>query len=144
MDHNLYAVLGVKQSATNDEIRRAYRKLAKDLHPDQNQGDAKAEEKFKRVSAAFAILGNPDKRKRYDAGEIDAMGNERVNPFYRGDYATGDGGYRSDGGFQPGGDYSDIFGDLFGRRAQAAAPVVRSRCAAWTTATISKSAFWRL
>ncbi len=116
MDQDLYAVLGVKQSATNDEIRRAYRKLAKDLHPDQNKGDAKAEEKFKRVSAAFAILGNPDKRKRYDAGEIDAMGNERVNPFYRGDYPTGDGGYRSDGGFQPGGDYSDIFGDLFGRR----------------------------
>jgi DnaJ-class molecular chaperone len=118
MDQDLYAVLGVKRSATNDEIRRAYRKLAKDLHPDQNKGDAKAEEKFKRVSAAFAILGSPEKRKRYDAGEIDAMGNERVNPFYR-DYPAGDGGFRSghDGGFQPGaGDYSDIFGDLFGRR----------------------------
>jgi DnaJ-class molecular chaperone len=117
MDQDLYAVLGVKRSATNDEIRRAYRKLAKDLHPDQNKGDAKAEEKFKRVSAAFAILGSPEKRKRYDAGEIDAMGNERVNPFYR-DYPAGDGNFRGDGGFHPGaGDFSDnIFGDLFGRR----------------------------
>ncbi len=122
MDQDLYAVLGVKRSATNDEIRRAYRKLAKDVHPDQNKGDAKAEEKFKRISAAFAILGNPDKRKRYDAGEIDAMGNERVNPFYR-DYPAGDGGFRSDGGFQHGtGDYSDIFGDLFGRRAAGGGP----------------------
>jgi DnaJ-class molecular chaperone len=117
MDQDLYAVLGVKRTATNDEIRRAYRKLAKDLHPDQNQGDQKSEEKFKRVSAAFAILGNPEKRRRYDAGEIDAMGNERVNPFYR-DYPAGDAGFHErDGGFHPGsGDFSDIFGDLFGRR----------------------------
>lgn len=123
MDQDLYAVLGVKRTATNDEIRRAYRKLAKDLHPDKNKGDAKAEEKFKRVSAAFAVLGNPDKRKRYDAGEIDSMGNERANPFYR-DYASG--GFGSDrdafGGFNAGaGDFSDIFGDLFGRRGAGGA-----------------------
>ena len=83
MNKDLYALLGVKRTATNDEIRRAYRKLAKDLHPDQNKNDKKSEEQFKKVSAAFAVLGNPDKRKRYDAGEIDAMGNERANPFYR-------------------------------------------------------------
>src|SRR3974377_683876 len=88
MNQDLYAILGVKHTASNDEIRSAYRKLAKDLHPDQNRGDPKAEEKFKRVSAAFAVLGNPEKRKRYDAGEIDSMGNERANPFYR-DYAAG-------------------------------------------------------
>jgi DnaJ-class molecular chaperone len=130
MDQDLYAILGVKRGASNDDIRRAYRKLAKDLHPDQNKGDPKAEEQFKRVSAAFAILGNPDKRKRYDAGEIDAMGNERVNPFY-GDYAGADGGYRQErwgtggGGGFAGGDFSDIFGDLFGRQGAGGAFTMR-------------------
>ncbi len=129
MDQDLYAILGVKRTATNDEIRRAYRKLAKDLHPDQNKGDPKSEEQFKRVSAAFAVLGNPEKRKRYDAGEVDSMGNERANPYYR-DYAgagasrgEGEGGF---GGFNPGaGDFSDIFGDLFGRRGPNGAFTMR-------------------
>jgi DnaJ-class molecular chaperone len=129
MDKDLYAILGVKRTATNDEIRRAYRKLAKDLHPDQNKGDLKSEEQFKRVSAAFAVLGNPEKRKRYDAGEVDAMGNERTNPFYR-DYAGAARGFRgeADGGadFNPGsGDFSDIFGDLFGRRGPSGAFTMR-------------------
>jgi DnaJ-class molecular chaperone len=129
MNQDLYAVLGVKRTATNDEIRRAYRKLAKDLHPDQNKGDQRAEEQFKRVSAAFAVLGNPEKRKRYDAGEIDAMGNERANPFYR-DYGAGDAGPHRGagdfGGFNPGaGDYSDLFGDLFGRRGPSGAFTMR-------------------
>ncbi len=90
MDQDLYAILGVSRTASNDEVRRAYRKLAKDLHPDQHKGDPKTEDAFKRVSAAFAIVGNPEKRKRYDAGEIDAMGNERANPFY-GDYTSAGG-----------------------------------------------------
>jgi len=134
MDQDLYAVLGLKRTATNDDIRRAYRKLAKELHPDQNKGDPKSEEKFKRVSAAFAVLGSPEKRKRYDAGEIDAMGNERANPFYR-DYAAGGapgGGFGRDydGGFGGshgggGGDFSDIFGDLFGRRGPSGAFTMR-------------------
>jgi DnaJ-class molecular chaperone len=121
MNQDLYAILGVKRTATNDEIRRAYRKLAKDLHPDQNKGDVRAEEQFKRVSAAFAVLGNPEKRKRYDAGEIDAMGNERANPFYSGDGRTD--GF---GGFHPeNGDFSDLFGDLFGRRGASGAFTMR-------------------
>ncbi|MGA7328841.1 MAG: J domain-containing protein [Rhodomicrobium sp.] len=127
MNQDLYAILGVKRSASNDEIRRAYRKLAKDLHPDQNNGNAKAEEQFKKVSAAFAVLGNPEKRKRYDAGEIDAMGNERANPFYR-DYASGSGGMRGDGGFEGlhgAGEFSDLFGDLFGRRGPSGAFTMR-------------------
>jgi DnaJ-class molecular chaperone len=128
MNQDLYAILGVKRTATNDEIRRAYRKLAKDLHPDQNKGDARAEEQFKRVSAAFAVLGNPEKRKRYDAGEIDAMGNERANPFYSG-FGTGDGrAYGGDGfgGFNSGtGDFADLFGDLFGRRGPGSAFTMR-------------------
>ncbi|MGO9984171.1 MAG: DnaJ C-terminal domain-containing protein [Rhodomicrobium sp.] len=131
MNQDLYAILGVKRTATNDEVRRAYRKLAKDLHPDQNKNDQKAEEKFKRVSAAFAVLGNPEKRKRYDAGEIDAMGNERANQFYR-DYGAGDAGTR--GGHQGAGfegvhggagDFSDLFGDLFGKRGPGGAFTMR-------------------
>jgi DnaJ-class molecular chaperone len=129
MDQDLYAILGVKRTASNDEIRRSYRNLAKDLHPDQNKNDPAAEEKFKRVSAAFAILGNPEKRKRYDAGEIDAMGNERVNPFYRDFEEARRGGYSGarDGGFggfgtgAGAGDFSDIFGDLFRGRSSGGA-----------------------
>ncbi|MFT4077932.1 DnaJ C-terminal domain-containing protein [Rhodomicrobium sp.] len=130
MDQDLYAVLGLKRTATNDEIRRAYRKLAKDLHPDQNKGDPVSEEKFKRVSAAFAVLGSPEKRKRYDAGEIDSMGNERAHQFYR-DYGAGGGSreYEGFGGYQNGGsgggDFSDIFGDLFGRRGPSGAFTMR-------------------
>ncbi len=131
MDQDLYAILGVKRTATNDEIRRAYRRLAKDLHPDQNKNDKKSEEQFKRVSAAFAVLGSPEKRKRYDAGEIDAMGNERANPFYR-EYAGGARGFGREydsgfGGFQGGGsgEFSDIFGDLFGRRGPSGAFTMR-------------------
>ncbi|MFZ1108202.1 MAG: J domain-containing protein [Rhodomicrobium sp.] len=129
MNQDLYALLGVKRTATNDEIRRAYRRLAKELHPDQNKNDKRSEEQFKRVSAAFAVLGSPEKRKRYDAGEIDAMGNERANPFYR-EYAGGAGGFGGrdhDSGFNGGGsgDFSDIFGDLFGRRNQGGAFTMR-------------------
>ncbi len=122
MNKDLYAVLGVTRGATNDEIRRAYRKLAKDLHPDANKNDPKAEEKFKTVSAAFAILGNPEKRKRYDAGEIDETGQERTNPFYSDFSAARSRGAREQadpfggfGGAGGPGDFSDIFGDLFGR-----------------------------
>ncbi|MGO9171737.1 MAG: DnaJ C-terminal domain-containing protein [Rhodomicrobium sp.] len=128
MNQDLYAILGVKRAASNDEIRRAYRKLAKDLHPDQNRDDQKAEERFKRVSAAFAVLGNPEKRKRYDAGEIDAMGNERANPYYR-DHAAGDPGRGEHGGFggfnTGAGEFSDLFGDLFGKRGPGGAFTMR-------------------
>jgi DnaJ-class molecular chaperone len=117
MTQDLYTTLNVKRGASAEEIRSAYRKLAKELHPDLHPGDKAAEEKFKRVSAAFAILGDPEKRKRYDAGEIDASGQERPNHYYR-DFAEGRGGarYRSAEGF---GDFSDIFSDLFGGRAGA-------------------------
>jgi DnaJ-class molecular chaperone len=127
MNNDLYAILGVKRTASNDEIRRAYRRLAKDLHPDQNKNDKKAEEQFKRVSAAFAVLGNPEKRKRYDAGEIDAMGNERANPFYRDGGGAHGFGRDHEGGFGGGGagDFSDIFGDLFGRRGPSGAFTMR-------------------
>jgi DnaJ-class molecular chaperone len=133
MHQDLYALLGVKRNATNDEIRRSYRNLAKDLHPDQNKNDPKAEEKFKRVSAAFAVLGNPEKRKRYDAGEIDGMGNERAGSYYR-EHSAGTAGSRGayNGGFEGfnpggggGGDFSDLFGDLFGKRGPGGAFTMR-------------------
>jgi DnaJ-class molecular chaperone len=70
-----YAVLGVRRGASSDDIRQAYRKLAKELHPDTRPGDTDSEERFKRVSAAFHLLNDPVKRKRFDRGEIDGDGN---------------------------------------------------------------------
>lgn len=110
MDQNLYTVLGVQRSATHDEIRAAYRRLAKEYHPDRNPGNDAAEENFKRVSAAFDILGDPDKRRRYDAGDIDASGRD-TGGFY-GDNGARGGTYRPSDNF---GDFGDIFGDFFGR-----------------------------
>ena len=69
-----YEVLGVAKTATPEEIRKAYGQLAKKLHPDLNPGDKRAEERFKEVSAANDLLSDPEKRRRYDAGEIDASG----------------------------------------------------------------------
>lgn len=117
MDTDLYKVLGVSRTASDDEIRQAYRRLAKQNHPDLHPGDKKAEDKFKEISAAFAILGDPDKRKRYDAGEIDASGQERPAQQYYREYADGSGGYQyhSREGFE---DFGDIFGDIFGRAGQ--------------------------
>jgi DnaJ-class molecular chaperone len=72
-----YAVLGVVRGASSDDIRQAYRKLAKELHPDARPGDSDSEERFKNVSAAFHLLNDPVKRKRFDRGEIDGEGNSR-------------------------------------------------------------------
>jgi DnaJ-class molecular chaperone len=110
MDQDLYQILNVKRTASHDEIRAAYRKLAKEFHPDRNPGDKAAEEKFKRISAAFDILGDPEKRRRYDAGEIDASGRD-TGGFY-GDFNAGGRRYRPSDNF---GDFADIFGDFFGR-----------------------------
>jgi len=79
-----YTVLGVPKTASEEDIRKAFRKLAKKYHPDLNPGDKSAEAKFKEVSQANEILSDAEKRRRYDAGEIDATGQE-VPPrgFYR-------------------------------------------------------------
>lgn len=116
-DNDLYGVLGVKRDASADDIRKAWRKLAKKLHPDLNPGDKAAEDRFKRAQAAFDILGDADKRGRYDRGEIDATGAERPErQFYR-RYADAGAGqeYRSHAGFADFGDMGDVFSDLFGR-----------------------------
>ena len=71
-----YSVLGVAKTASDDEIRKAFRKLAKANHPDTNPDNKAAEERFKQVSGAFDIVGDPEKRKKFDAGALDADGRE--------------------------------------------------------------------
>jgi DnaJ-class molecular chaperone len=122
---DLYQELGVAKGADHEAIRKAFRKKAKDLHPDRNPGDKKAEEQFKRLSGAFDILGDPDKRAKYDRGEIDADGHERVRGFPGG--GAGAGGYQSGpfGGFGQrgfeGGDFDDFLSQVFGQRREAEA-----------------------
>src|SRR4051812_39719508 len=97
-----YVILGVKRDATEDEIRRAYRKLAKQHHPDLNPGNKEAEERFKAISGANDLLSDPEKRARFDRGEIDASGAERQpeRGYYR-QHAEGAQGprYQRSGGF---------------------------------------------
>lgn len=127
MSWDPYASLGVARAASADEIRRAYRALAKELHPDVRPGDAAAEERFKRATAAFNLLSDPVSKQRFDRGEIDADGNERMAFNARGPrqgartYAGAGAGPGAAGGpgAGPGGagdpfDLGDIFSDLFG------------------------------
>src|SRR5262245_44333417 len=118
MAEDLYSVLSVPKTASAEDITKAYRKLAKKLHPDLNPGDKAAEEKFKKVTAAYDILGDAEKRGRYDRGEIDASGQETPQQRYYREYAGGEDGarYRSTAGFEDIGAFSDMFGDLFGER----------------------------
>src|ERR1051325_1405520 len=78
-----YEVLGVKRDASTDDIRKAYRKLAKEFRPDLNPGKRAAEARFKDISAANDILSDPEKRGRYDRGEIDETGAEKPRYSYR-------------------------------------------------------------
>lgn len=116
MADELYGVLGIAKGASSDDVRTAYRALAKKYHPDLNPGDNTAEETFKKVQAANDILSDPEKRRLYDAGAIDAEGNETQRDYFR-EYASsgGDHPYQSSAGFD---DISDIFSDLFGARAK--------------------------
>ncbi len=126
---DLYQTLGVSRTASQDELKVAYRKLAKKLHPDLNPGRKDIETKFKEVTAAYDLLSDPDKRAQYDRGEVDAMGNNKgtgggysrggADPFgganSRGGFAgasqtrAGTGGGDAFGGFS-----EDLFADLFG------------------------------
>jgi len=98
-----YKVLGVDRKASPEDIKKAYRKLARKYHPDHNQGDAKAEERFKEIQQANDVLSDPDKRKRYDRGGFGPFGG-----------GAGSGGPNA-GGFES---FSDILGDLFGNARQ--------------------------
>jgi molecular chaperone DnaJ len=108
---DLYEALGVKKTASQDEIKKAYRKLARKYHPDANQDDPKAEERFKEISHAHDVLSDPEKRKEYDAGRT------------FGDGFRPGGGYRPGGGTAEGfggfGDLSDLFGSIFRGGARA-------------------------
>jgi DnaJ-class molecular chaperone len=120
---NPYEVLGVGPTVSPGDIQKAYRKLAKKLHPDLNPGDKAAEEKFKEVTGAYDLLGDAEKRKRFDAGEIDATGAERPQqPFYR-DFAASEEGhpYTDDSGFADFMDTDDALAELLrrGERARA-------------------------
>jgi len=114
----LYEILGVEEKATGDEIRAAYRKLAKQHHPDLNPGDKAAEEQFKKISAAFSILRDDEQRARYDRGEIDESGAEKPESrFYR-QYADSDSKhhYHSSAGYEDFVDLGDMFAEAFARR----------------------------
>ena len=122
---DLYQQLGLKRGASEADIKKAYRSLAKQLHPDRNKDNPKAAERFGKVTAAYDILSDKDQRARYDRGEIDEEGNPKSpfgggfgggNPF--GGAGPGGGGARGgQQGFDPGGmdpDLSDLFEGIFG------------------------------
>ncbi|ADJ24636.1 chaperone DnaJ domain protein [Hyphomicrobium denitrificans ATCC 51888] len=123
MADDLYDILGVSRRATEEDIRKAFRKLAKANHPDVNPGNAAAGERFKKITAANDILSDPEKRRQYDAGEIDGKGDPR-RPFWGHAGAgagAGPGGPRrpqAARGGQAGAfedfSFSDIFSDVFG------------------------------
>ena len=129
MAKDLYQILGLNKTATEAEIKSAYRKLARKYHPDLNKDDKSAAEKFKEISNAYDIIGNPEKRKKYDNKEIDADG--KPTGFGAGGFGTNSysGGFRrSAGGFDgaQGFDFSSIFGeDIFSQFTGGRSP--RSR-----------------
>lgn len=117
-----YAVLGVRRDASEEDIRRAFRKLAKEFHPDVNPHNAGAGERFKKITAAYDIVGDAEKRVQYDRGEIDATGEPRRG-FSR-SYAGAGGARGRPGGGPVADDFGlgDIFSDIFAGRGSRAAP----------------------
>lgn len=121
MNSDPYKILAVSKTATQGEIKKAYRKLVRDLHPDLHLEDAAKQEQFKAASVAYDLLSDPEKRRRFDAGEIDASGQERPERQYYHHYADQEEGRRYDlrSGFGTAtgeDDLGDIFSQLFGRR----------------------------
>lgn len=126
---NPYDVLGVAKGASEAEIKKAYRKLAKEYHPDRNKNDVKAKDRFAEANSAYEILGEAEKRKAFDRGEIDADGKPRASGFegFPGGFGGGRGGgfdfenaARGRGGMGGGGMGEDIFSHIFGETFRAA------------------------
>lgn len=130
---DLYKILGVSRSASQDEVKKAYRKLAKELHPDLHPSDAKIADRFKEATAAYGILGDEKQRGRYDRGEIDDQGNERMAAGFGAGGFGGRGGSRrgqtrrAAGGSAGGEEFSfspeDFFADIFGGGGRSRGPV---------------------
>ena len=117
MSNDPYAALGLTKSATDAEIKKAYRKIARSCHPDLKPDDAKAEAKFKAAAAAYDLLKDKDIRARFDRGEIDASGAERPERQYYRDYAEAPGNpYRSGPQSENFADASDIFAEFLRQR----------------------------
>ncbi|HEX7152566.1 MAG TPA: J domain-containing protein [Thermoanaerobaculia bacterium] len=122
-EKDYYELLGVTKSASDDEIKKAYRNLAKKYHPDKNKGNKEAESKFKEISEAYAVLSDKDKRAQYDRLGREAFGPGGQNPFAGFDFSDIFGGGTAGGRGKRGGgrrttgapvDFTDLFGDLFG------------------------------
>ena len=128
-----YETLGVKKDASADDIRKAYRKLAKKYHPDLNPGNKAAEASFKDIGAANDLLSDPEKRARFDRGEIDAAGDPRQErPTYRSYADAGFAGAGRYGGGEP--EMGDIFADLFAQAHQRSTRPMRGRDASYSLA----------
>jgi molecular chaperone DnaJ len=118
-EKDYYEILGVKKTASEAELKKAYRELAKKFHPDKNKGNKEAENKFKEISEAYAVLSDKDKREQYDRLGREAFGPGGANPFAGFDFSefmggAGRGRRTSTRGRTTTIDFTDVFGDLFG------------------------------